>query len=228
VNTEGRQALSSAFEGRYLLLASIGIFPFLVNGPINARIAPQPLWYWSFELLIWVAVPLWVLLTALRMPGCRLADLGFHAALPRCRGLPAVAAASLLFAPLCYFFYDAVYRAFGAWFQEGGYFEYESMIPEAGLPHYAAIAYFALSAGLVEEFLFRGLLFRAALEFHRPAIFFLLVSPLLFSLVHWESGIGNLFATWVYGLFAAGVYLGLRNLWPLVAGHVLTDLLWFA
>lgn len=228
MNAEDRQSPRPAADFRYLLLASIGIFPFLVNGPINARLAPQPLWYWGFELAIWIAVPLWVLSATLRLPGCRFADLGFHTVLPRFRGLPAVAAASLIFAPICYFLYDTAVDIFESAFPGGGFFGYESVIPETGLPRYAVIAYLASSAGFVEEFLYRGLLYRAMLEFHRPEVLFVIVSPLLFSLVHWESGAANLFATWVFGLFMAGAYLALRNLWPLIAGHVLTDLLWFS
>lgn len=228
MNGEAGRPASPTADLRYLLLALVGIFPFLVNGPINARLASQPLWYWSFELSIWVVAPLSVLLAVLRLPGCRLADLGFHATLPRYRGVMAVAAVSLVFAPLCYLIYDAVYGIFASAFPGRGFFEYESVIPESGLSRYAVIAYFALSAGFVEEFLFRGLLYRAALEFRRTGVFYVAVSPLLFSLVHWESGVANLFATWVFGLFMAGVYLRLRNLWPLIAGHILTDLLWFA
>ena len=53
------------------------------------------------------------------------------------------------------------------------------------------------------------------------------MSPLVFSLVHWESGIANLAAAWVVGLLAAAALLLLKNLWPLIAGHVFTDLLWY-
>jgi len=213
---------------RYLLLAAIGIFPFLVNGPVNARIAHQPLLYWGFELAIWVVLPGLLLLMATRTPGFRFADLGLHLAVMNYRGLPAVLIACLLFSPLCYGVYVGAGALFERWFPQDGFFNYETMIPESGIGYYAVILYFALSAGLVEEFLFRGLLFRAAREFAHPALAFMLVSPLAFSLVHWESGPANLCATWVFGLFAAAAYLRMKNLWPLIVGHVVTDLLWFS
>lgn len=212
---------------RYLLLASIGIVPFLVNGPINAGIAQRPGLYWSFELLIWVAVPLLLLYAAMRTPGFRFADLGFHMAVMGYRGIIPVLLACLVFAPIGYWVYDTVFETFDHWFPGGGFFHYETIIPATGIRRQAVILYFAASAGLVEEFLFRGLLYRAAQDFSHPRLCFLLVSPLLFSLVHWESGIANLLATWVYGLFAAAVMMLLRNLWPLIVGHVSTDLIWF-
>ena len=217
-----------AAAGRYLLLALLGILPFLINGPINACLATEPLLYWSFELLIWVVVPAVILLIALRTPGASLAGFGFHGAILRFRGPAAVIMTSIALAPLCFFFYRVTYGIFETWFPGGGFFEYESVIPKAGPSRHLVIAYFALSAGLVEEFLFRGLLYRAAQGFKRPVTWFVVVSPLLFSLVHWESGLANLGATWAYGLLMAGAFLWLRNLWPLIAGHILTDLLWFA
>ena len=212
---------------RYLYLALIGCLPFLVNGPINARIGAMPWLYWSFELAIWVAVPLAILVAVVRSADFRLADLGLDTQVLGHRGLAAVGLACLVFAPLCFFIYKSTFGLFESWFPDGGFFHYESVIPERGVARYAVIAYFALSAGLVEEFLCRGLLYRAAREFRKPRLFFLLVSPLLFSLLHWESGLANLLATWVYGFVMAGALLWLRNLWPLIAGHIATDLLWF-
>lgn len=212
---------------RYLLLAAIGIFPFFVNGPVNARIAHLPWLYWSFELAIWVALPGALLLAAMRTPGFRFADLGMHLSLMHHRGLPAVLLACLLFGPASYGVYVGAAALFEQWFPGGGFFHYETMIPESGIAHQAVILYFALSAGLVEEFLFRGLLWRAAREFAHPALCFWLVSPLAFSLVHWESGLANLLAAWVFGVFAATAYLLIKNLWPLIAGHAVTDWLWF-
>jgi len=223
------QAGETRFGGRhrYLLLAAIGILPFLINGPVNARIAQLPWLYWGFELAIWVVLPTALLLATMRSPGFRFADLGLHLAVSSYRGLPAVLLACLLFSPLGYGVYVGATALFEHWFPNDGFFHYETMIPESGIGHHAVILYFALSAGLVEEFLFRGLLLRAAQEFAHPGLSFMLVSPLAFSLIHWESGLANLCATWVYGLFAAAAYLLMKNLWPLIAGHVATDLLWF-
>jgi membrane protease YdiL (CAAX protease family) len=212
---------------RLLPLALLGIFPFLVNGLVNSVIAQHPLLYWSFELLTWVVIPCGVLYFVSRTPGFSFADLGYHTSLRDRRNVGLVGLACLLFAPLVYAVYAFGYEFFSAILPEDSFFSYDSIVPEAGFFYYLVVIYFALSAGLVEEFLFRGLLYRAFAGFRHSLVLFLLVSPLLFSLVHWEDGLANLVTTYVVGVFMAFAYLGFRNLWPLVVGHVFTDLLWF-
>jgi len=108
-----------------------------------------------------------------------------------------------------------------------GFFQYKSIVPESGILYFAVTIYLGLSAGLVEEFLFRGLLYRAFSGFRHSLALFLVILPILFSLVHWENGLAKLASTYIVGIFMAIAYLGLRNLWPLVAGHIFTDLVWF-
>ena len=210
-----------------LLLAAIGITPFLLNGVVNSLIYHNALWYWSFELLTWIVIPGVVFYRVMRTPGLRLADLGYHGAI-RTRRHPALLALTCaLFAPLCYVVYTRSFAFLEPLFPAQPWFQYESVVPESGMLYLLVVAYFALSAGLVEEFLFRGLLYRALAECRDAAWLFLLISPLLFALIHWEDGVANLLATYVVGVFMALAYLGLRNIWPLVVGHVFTDLLWF-
>lgn len=212
---------------RLLLLGACGIAPFMVNGLVNPLIADNALLYWGFELLTWIVLPALILCLVMRTPGLRLVDLGYHAALRGWRKPALLLLACVLFAPLCYAVYAGSYALFSAIFPAQGFFEYDSIVPESGILYYLVVAYFALSAGLVEEFLFRGLLYRALVGLrHAPALF-LLLSPLLFSLVHWENGLANLASTYVIGVFMAFAYLGLRNLWPLIVGHIFTDLVWF-
>ena len=68
------------------------------------------------------------------------------------------------------------------------------------------------------------MLYHAFAGFQHSIALFLLVSPLLFNLVHWEDRFANLASTYIFGVFMAIAYLGLRNLWPLVPGHIFTDL----
>lgn len=212
---------------RLLLLALIGIAPFLINGLVNSVIAHNPLLYWSFELLTWIVIPSGVLYAVSRTPGFQFADLGYHAALRGRHNPTLVCVASLVLAPIVYAVYAQGYAFFSSILPDQGFFSYESIVPEAGIFYYLVVIYFALSAGLVEEFLFRGLLLHALSGFRHSLVLFLLISPLLFGLVHWEDGVANLITTWCVGVFMAIAYIGLRNLWPLVIGHIFTDLVWF-
>ncbi len=47
------------------------------------------------------------------------------------------------------------------------------------------------------------------------------------ALIHWESGSRELVATFLLGVVLGALYLRLRNLWPFVAGHTVTDMLAF-
>jgi membrane protease YdiL (CAAX protease family) len=212
---------------RLLLLALFGIVPFMLNGLVNSVIYDDARLYWGFEFLTWIVIPCFILYRVTRGPDFRFADLGYHAAIRGQHDPRLVVLACVLFAPLCYGVYAGSYAIFSELFPGRGFFSYESQVPESGMLYVAVVIYFSLSAGLVEEFLFRGLLYQAFAGFRHSLALFLLVSPVLFSLVHWEDGFANLAATYIFGAFMAFAYLGLRNLWPLVLGHIFTDLVWF-
>ena len=214
-------------RNRLLLLALCGIAPFMLNGLVNAAIYQHALLYWCFEILTWVAIPSSVLYLVTRTAGFQFADLGYHGSICGQRKPGLVVLVCLLFAPLCYWVYSTSYGIFIELFPAAESFAYDSVVPTSGLLYVAVVIYLGLSAGLVEEFLFRGLLYRAFSEFQHSLLLFLVVSPLLFALVHWEDGLANLASTYIVGVFMAIAYLGLRNLWPLVIGHIFTDLVWF-
>ena len=214
-------------RNRLLLLALCGIAPFLVNGLVNAAIHQNALLYWCFEILTWVVIPSTVLCLLTRTPGFRLSDLGFHGTICGQHKTGLVVLSCVLFAPLVYWVYATSYDYFSGLFPAGDSFDYDAVVPLSGIFYFAVVVYFGLSAGLVEEFLFRGLLHRALSGFPYSPVLFLVVSPLLFGLVHWEDGLANLASTYVVGVFMAIAYLGFRNLWPLVIGHIFTDLVWF-
>ena len=212
---------------RLLLLALCGIAPFMINGLVNSIIPQNTLLYWCFELLTWVVIPSTVLYLVTRTPGFRFSDLGYHGTICGQRKTGLLLLACVLFAPLCYWVYSTSYDYFIELFPAGESFDYDAVVSASGIFYFAVVVYFGLSAGLVEEFLFRGLLYRAFSGFPSSTVLFLVVSPLLFGLVHWEDGLANLASTYIVGVFMAIAYLGFRNLWPLVIGHIFTDLVWF-
>ena len=80
---------------------------------------------------------------------------------------------------------------------------------------------------LSEELVFRKLAMRWLEQAGRPPVQILLMSALLFSLMHWGSGPGRLLYTFVVGLFYMAVYMRLRRLWPLVLAHWIQDFVTF-
>ena len=133
----------------------------------------------------------------------------------------------MVFCPLSWYLYSSLHALFSLFLPHEGIFQYESLVPDSKLLKLLVAAYFALSAGFVEEAIYRGFAFNIMSRVSSSVVPFLLFSPIIFAAVHWESGFANVAASYGYGLFAAAAYSWLRNLWPLVAGHVFTDFVWF-
>lgn len=210
------------------LIFGAAVSPFLVNGWINAYIAGEPLWYWSFELLIWLLIPALACLLARRYGGPSLVALGYTGYVIDHRSLPGLLALCALAAVLAPAFYAVCERFAGTVFEGEAYFSYAEVIPEHGAARMLVIAWFALSAGVVEETLYRAYAWYLASRCTWPRLVYLTGAPLVFAVVHWEGGAASLLAAWFYGLGACVVYLGLRNLWPLIVGHCTTDLYAFS
>ena len=92
--------------------------------------------------------------------------------------------------------------------------------PDAPL---ALLLYGAITAGVIEELVYRGLFWRLCARFSRPDLLYLGLGPLLFALVHWEQGLPGLLRSWLFGLLFAALYRWRAQLWPLIAAHILID-----
>jgi len=213
-----------------MLLAAAPIFAAgLLNGLYLPAIAGEPVLYWSAELAQWIALPA-LCLVALRVrAGVGPARYGLRTGEGRERA-GALLALSLPVAVLLW----AVYAGSSAlaWKLipvEPPAFGYEHLVPEGMLLKLVVVVYFAVTAGFVEEVTFRGLPL-AALGQRRDRnalALYVIGSALAFSLIHWENGVPELLATFVFGLAAALLYLRLGNLWPMVLGHTAVDLVDF-
>jgi membrane protease YdiL (CAAX protease family) len=101
------------------------------------------------------------------------------------------------------------------------------VLPGEGPLRVFVVLYFALTAGFVEEIFFRGLpLLYLTQRFPKalPKRTYVIATAVCFGALHWQNGIHEVAATLVFGVFAAIIYLKLRDLWPLVGAHVLEDL----
>jgi len=212
---------------RYLTLFILGIFPFLINGSINPIIAQVPILYWGFELVIWVAIPCLIFYLLVTKYGLNLSEIGIVNPCSSIKtGLKFIGVCllvmifdSFIYKQAFYFFYNIA--------PAEPIFAYQSIIPESGTKRFVAIWYLAISAGVVEELYFRGLLHKISKLFGSPWVLYLVFSPLFFSVIHWEGNLANMGASYIVGLFGCLIYLWLRNIWPLIIGHIYTDLLWF-
>lgn len=219
---------AAARRNFYLALFAIGIFPFMVNGYVNSLTFRIPLLYWSFEIVSWVVVPILVFVTAVRRGGLRFSDIGLNSAVFGRRNYGLLVLICIAFGPLELYIYRNAYDFLRTVFPGTPFFSYESVVPESGFLRMIVAIYLSLTAGIVEELYFRGLFFKVSTFFPRPPVVYLSASPLLFALIHWEGGASNVIAAYVLGLFGAAAFLAMRNLWPLIVGHVYTDYVWFS
>ena len=212
----------------YILLLCFGTLPFLVNGYVNSIIYSLPLAYWSFEVLSWIVIPFIVFTLAVKHAGLKASDIGISFKIFGKKNIPLFIIACIMFCPIDYYLYKEMYGFFSELFPTKSYFEYESVIPTDPLLKAVVAIYFGISAGIVEELYYRGLMFKIAQFFTNPAVVYIIASPLVFSVVHWEGGIPNLLTTYVFGLISVLAFLWIRNLWPFMIGHIYTDFVWYS
>lgn len=184
--------------------------------------ASAPL-FWLLDALQFVLVPavsVWALARFARVPpreyglGSLIGKQGPAAALP--------IYASVVAAYVLGYGVARLLTVFVGWEWSASGFDYSQAIPRNPVGALLVLLYLSLSAGIVEEIMFRGL----------PAVFlparlYPAMSAAAFAVIHWESGSRVVIATFLLGMVLAALYLRIRNLWPFVAGHAITDMLAF-
>jgi hypothetical protein len=83
-----------------------------------------------------------------------------------------------------------------------------------------------LGLGLVavsEEIVFRGVALSALKPFTRNPVVILLVSSLIFALIHWSTGLGNILDSFAYGLLFMAVTLRTGSIVPATVIHYCLD-----
>ncbi|MGE0330897.1 MAG: CPBP family intramembrane glutamic endopeptidase [Ramlibacter sp.] len=110
-------------------------------------------------------------------------------------------------------------------------FQYQQAIARTPAAAWLTCVYFAATAALGEELIYRALpwLYAQAVvpERWRRAVYVLATST-VFALAYSEQGIGGILATFWFGVVTARMYSRYRSLWPLVLGHFLYDLVVYA
>lgn len=124
-----------------------------------------------------------------------------------------------------YSFADIAYRYFSNAFPRSEYW-LQLFRSEHGLFY---VTYLATTAGFVEEFLYKAMLYRAVVgsRFESPT-YFAILSAMLFGISHQEQGIAVVLVyTFWYGLPSALYYLRTRNIANLIVIHVVADVFIF-
>lgn len=85
-----------------------------------------------------------------------------------------------------------------------------------------------LLTAVVEEVLFRKVVFLALRQAGVKIVIASVLSVVLFALCHWSLGLGSCLSALLFGLAAQVIFIRTGRLPPLVAAHWAYDFMWFA
>ncbi len=221
------------FDRRSILL--FAIFPSLAFGLLNDfwldSIYRQGVgWFYLGDILQWIVVPGLVWLFILHPAGIKPKDFGLDFAQYRQRPFETLGL-FLFVALLLWVAYEPIKNiAYRYLWKYAGTFGYGNLVPASFPWHVFVVAYFAATAAVVEEVVFRGLSW-AYVSLVVPKsnrnFLYITITSLLFAATHSEQGPHGMIAALSFGIVAASLYSKLQNLWPLVVGHFVVDLLSF-
>ncbi len=98
---------------------------------------------------------------------------------------------------------------------------------DSRLAYYSVVIYAALSAGFLEEVIFRGQAIHLLRQFTSNKIVIVVIASLLFALIHWCLGSSKLITTFIIGIFPAIWVLYTKRLWEVIIFHSIFNLLAF-
>lgn len=191
------------------IVYALGFCAYLFNGVWNAYLQEYTLLYYVLDAAIRVVFPALSLLLLLNQGASRdelgLSDL-FSVRDVRLT-LVACTALALPYSLICFNipFSEPIIASHPA-------------VPRTPIGALLYSLYFAASASLPEEFLFRAIAFR---YFGRST--FLISSCVLFGLTHWEGGFTLIATTSVFGLASGLFYWKTQRLLPLIFAHFMAD-----
>lgn len=203
--------------------------PLLLNGFYNRPIASTPLLYWTVEGATWLLIPL-LLWRYIISRNIRATDLWIKAQRPpmafaRRMGTAIIAGIALAVV------YTQVRHATASLIPENYLhrgFDYSKLIPDDSIGRFLILLYFSVTAGVVEELYFRGILRRICEDARLGKLTFILLSSFLFSIIHWEGGIHSLCATAAVGVLIAIWFLYSNDLVGPMIAHTVSDLILFS
>ena len=212
------------------ILFLAGILPYELNGWYNPMLENSPAVFWGADAFIFVCLPIAAYIYGTRRGLFTRQELGFHFDLHGRAGAVMFFAGLVIMPVVLYYATTRSSRLAASVLQEAcekKTFGYEQVFGQMSSGKLIMVTYASVTAGLVEEFYYRGmfkLLFRPG---RLNTVFYVIASAVIFSSVHWEGGPCQLFYTLVYGLIAAAAYALIKNIWPLVIAHMVLDVIWF-
>lgn len=211
---------------KILLAISPVLLSGIVSGFFIAELIQHRLLFWSYDFFNWIVLPLICLLIVQQQYQVRAHEYGIFSIR---EGFPDARVLTRLFiTTLAFLTYVPVQLTAELLLPPAeGAFSFDRVIPAGSLGKVTAL-YLALTAALVEEIYFRGLLKLVIVGKSTsicPRFLFVLISAVLFGVNHWAQGVFMVVAATYLGVIAALTYLKFGNLWFNVSAHFIVNLL---
>ena len=102
------------------------------------------------------------------------------------------------------------------------YSKVDYLMPKNALEYRFAIV-LSFIVGICEEIIYRGFLYWQ-LTLYLPFLIALLITNLIFGLLHWGTGLENAISTVFLGLIYSALSIYFNSLWPAILAHICTDI----
>ena len=112
------------------------------------------------------------------------------------------------------------------WFPEQLFYGYS--FPETKILNTVTIIYASLTAGVLEEIIFRGLLIFLLFKYIKSVPAVVILSSFIFSLIHWSQGVGQVLTTFVWAIVPAIWYIKSKQIWGLIVCHFIYNFIIFS
>lgn len=209
----------------------LSIFPSVALGLLNTFYS-QPLFkydpalFWLADIAQWTIFPFFSWLLVLRPNRISISDFGL--CLLTNSTMNSIGLKVFVVAMIALWVADVPVE-FVANRLMGNHADFGYGVVAAGYPKLwlLSVIYFSVTASLVEEVVFRGLpwlYFSTAISANHRQFWYVFATSIIFAATHSETGPPGMIASLSFGITAALLYAKLRNLWPIVAAHLVIDI----
>ncbi|MBN1673605.1 MAG: CPBP family intramembrane metalloprotease [Kiritimatiellae bacterium] len=177
---------------------------------------------WTLDVLFFLVIPVITIVCLAKSRVISLREVGFPGRVSVVSVLAGVGVCALLIVVDRWQLHWWLRSVFPARLHPG--YEFPEAQPLRGI----VIVYAALTAGFLEELVYRGILTTELKKHIRSTTLVVVLSGLIFGGIHWGEGIAAVLDTFAWSLILAVWYVKRRRLWGPITCHVLYDLLIFS
>ncbi len=210
-------------------------FPTIALGLVNGYYKEllytiSPLAFWTSDFLNHVLIPIASLYFLARLGGIYPREYGFRNPSRNTSWLKFVGITVFICCAFWLFYIPPTWIAGRILDSTLPDFTYYSIMPKSGVSRFAVAVYFAITAGFVEETMFRALpwlYFCQVFPQSQRIFLYAITTAIVFGFIHWENNVHEVIGTAILGFFIAIFYAKFQNIWPFVIGHSLNGLVIF-